>query len=215
VTRARTTVAGKPAKKAKSPIPAASAPALPVRPTPTASTLPPGESAPAAVSVGLAPANGEIPEVIDITEGGLDVVRAVRVNVTQGGINQVDATHVDVRQGGISRVQATDVAVSMGGIAIARADRVSAEMSGLGIAVAGEARVSQSFVRALFAREARVDQSAVWNLMAGKVTFERPSVAGVVIAGRVDGSVRPLLDWRGALALAGIVGLVMAIARRR
>ena len=143
------------------------------------------------------------------------VARPMGVNVTRGGIKHVDATHVDVRQGGISRVEATDVAVSMGGIAIARAERVSAEMSGVGIALAGDARVSQSFVRALFARDVRIDQGAVWNLAAGRVTFERSSIAGVIIAGRVDGNVKPLLDWRGALALAGVVGLVVAIVRRR
>ena len=228
VTRARATVAGKPPKTSKAPIapiPDGSVAAAPADAAPLA-------VAPAAVasSPARAATNDDIPEVIDITDGGLDVARAVRVNVTQGGINQVEATHVDVRQGGInkvaathvnvrqggiSRVHATDVAVSMGGIAIARADRVSAEMGGIGIALAGDARVSQSFVRALLARDVRIDQGAVWNLMAGRVTFDRPSFAGVVIAGRVDGTVKPLLDWRGALALAGVVGLVLAIVRRR
>ena len=52
-------------------------------------------------------------------------------------------------------------------------------------------------------------------MAAGRVTFQRRSVAGVVIAGRVDGEVKPLLDWRGAIVLAGVLGLVTAIVRRR
>ncbi len=114
---------------------------------------------------------------------------------------------MDVRQGGISRVEAQDVAVSMGGIAIARADRVSAEMSGVAIAIAGEARVRQSFVRALITRDATIEQGAAWNVLANHVTFGRSGFAGVVIARNVDGNVRTLVDWRGALAIAGILSL--------
>ena len=105
--------------------------------------------------------------------------------------------------------------MTMGGIALARADRVSAEMSGVGLAVAGDASVTQSFVRTMFARDVRVDQGGVWNLAAGKVTFERRGFAGVVLAGKVDGEVKTLLDWRGALAVGGIAVLILAILRRR
>jgi hypothetical protein len=31
----------------------------------------------------------------------------------------------------------------------------------------------------------------------------------------VDGEVKTLLDWRGALALGGVAAVLMAIARRR
>ena len=112
-------------------------------------------------------------------------------------------------------MDARDVTVSMGGIALAKADSVSSEMGVVALSVAGEATVTQSFVRTLFAKEVQVDQGAVWNLAAGKVTFKRRGFAGVVIAGRVDGEVKTLLDWRGALALGGVAAVLMAIARRR
>ena len=88
-------------------------------------------------------------------------------------------------------------------------------MSGVAIALAGDARIRQSFVRNLFARDVRLDQSAAWSVLGGRVTFERQSFAGVVIARQVDGQIRPLVDWRGALAVAGVVGVVMAVVRRR
>jgi large exoprotein involved in heme utilization and adhesion len=154
-------------------------------------------------------------DVLNVQNGGVRFAKANRVDIRQGGINQVEATEVNVRQGGISRLVAKDVAVSQGGIAIARADRVSVEMGGVAIALAGEARVSQSFVRALFARDARIQQGGAWNVLAGRVTFERSSFAGVVIARRVEGNVKTLLDWRGALALGGVIGVVLAVVRRR
>jgi len=156
-----------------------------------------------------------IPENVTITNGGIRTAQATNVSVTQGGITDVEATHVDVRQGGIVRADAKDVAVTMGGIVLARADRVTTEMSGVGLSIAGDASVTQSFVRTMFAREVRVDQGGVWNLAAGKVTFEGRGFAGVVLAGKVDGEVKALLDWRGALAVGGIAVLVLAVLRRR
>jgi hypothetical protein len=176
-------------------------------------TKPSAPNAEAAAGVVVVPlAGASSPRRRTTAHGDVDVDV---LNLTGGGINNARANQIDVRQGGIGRVQATDVAVSMGGIGIARGDRVSAEMSGVGIALAGDARVSQSFVRSLFARDVRLDQSAVWSVFGGHVTFERRSIAGVVIARRVEGDVKPLLDWRGALAFAGIVSVVLAMVRRR
>jgi hypothetical protein len=50
------------------------------------------------------------------------------------------------------------------------------------------------------------------------VTFDRQSFAGIVIARSVEGNVRTLLDWKGALAVAGVLGAVsaaLAVVRRR
>ena len=69
-------------------------------------------------------------------------------------------------------------------------------------------------MRNLLARDVRLDQSAAWSVFGGRVTFERQSLAGVVIAQRVEGNVRPLLDWRGALVFGAVTGLVMAVVRR-
>ena len=169
-----------------------------------------GASVPTALAGEIMPVRSPALEAPDVD---VDVL-----NIQNGGINVARANRVDVRQGGISRVEAQDVAVNMGGIAIARADRVSAEMSAVAIALAGEARVSQSFVRALFTRDARLEQTAVWSLLANRVTFQRSSFAGVVIARRVEGNVKTLVDWKGALAVASVVGAVsavMAVVRRR
>jgi len=153
--------------------------------------------------------------VINIEQGGIDVARAERINVTRGGITTVDATTVELRQGGISRVDARDVSVHQGGIALARAERVSTDMGAIALAVTGESKVQRSFVRAMFARDVSVDQGAVWNLAAGRVTFQRQGFAGIVVAGRVDGEVRAILDWRGAIAFGAVAGILIGLLRRR
>jgi hypothetical protein len=75
--------------------------------------------------------------------------------------------------------------------------------------------VTQAFTRNLLAREARVEQGAVGTMAAAHVTIERTTAVGILIAKDVTGSVRPLLDWRGALALGASLGLLVGILRRR
>jgi hypothetical protein len=52
-------------------------------------------------------------------------------------------------------------------------------------------------------------------MAAAHVTIERTTAVGILIAKQVDGSVRPLLDWRGALALGASLGLLLGVLRRR
>ena len=118
-------------------------------------------------------------------------------------------------QGGIANAQADDITVSMGGVALARADRVSVEMGGLGLAFAREAHVTQGVARSVIAQDVRVDQGLVGTAIAGKVTFERPSGVFLLIAGKTDGPVKALMDWRGALAFGAVFGVVAGLIRRR
>ena len=152
---------------------------------------------------------------VTITQGGLDTARAASIRITQGGIGQAEGAAIDVVQGGIGRAQATDIAVSQGAIGFARGDRVSLEMGAMGVAVAREARVQQAYARVVVAREAKVEQAAIGTMAAARVTFERTTAVGIVIAGRVDGTVRPLLDWRGALAIGAVLALLVGILRLR
>ena len=155
------------------------------------------------------------PANVQINQGGADSVSADAVHVTQGGITTVNAQKVEVRQGGIVNAQADEITVRMGGIALARADRVSVEMGGLGFAFAREAHLSQGAARSLIAQDVRIDQGLVGTALAGRVTFERPSGVLVLIAGRVEGPVKTLLDWRGALAFGAAFGLLVGLVRRR
>ena len=125
------------------------------------------------------------------------------------------AEHVDVQQGGIMRLDAQDVAVNMGGIGLARGDRVSVELGGLGLGLARELRLTQGAARTVLAREAHVDQGLIGTVIAGQARFERNTGMLILIAGRVEGNVRTLLDWRGALAFGAAIGVALGLLRRR
>ena len=136
------------------------------------------------------------------------------VTIRQGGADVVTATNVDLRQGGIGRARATDIAVSQGGVGFARADRVSVELGGIGAALGGEVSLTQAGAGSILAREARVEQSVVRTLVANTVHVERATGVVFLIARRVDGNVRAILDWRGALAFGAAFGLVTGLVRR-
>jgi hypothetical protein len=137
------------------------------------------------------------------------------ISVAQGGIQNVVATNVDLRQGAIGRAQATDIAVSQGGVGIARADRVSVELGGVGAAIAGEIRITQGGASTVLAREVHLEQSVVRSLIANNVHAERTTGVLFLVARRVEGDVRTLLDWRGALAFGAALGVVSAVLRGR
>lgn len=144
---------------------------------------------------------------------GFDAVSVERLHLERGGINEATAANVEVRMGGIGRLDAEDVFVQFGGVGVGRADSLNVEWGSVGAAAAGELRVTQGIASNVIAREATVDQALVRTLIAARVTVTRPSAALVVLAAKVDGEVRTLLDWRGALALGVGFGVVASIAR--
>ena len=126
----------------------------------------------------------------------------------------VQADAVEVHQGAIGRVDATDVSVTQGAIGAARADRVSVQMGGLGAAMGREVSISQGGAGSILAGQARIEQSFVRTLVAQQVEIHRPSAVLFLIAQRVSGDVRPLLDWRGALALGAAFGILAGLFGR-
>ena len=52
-------------------------------------------------------------------------------------------------------------------------------------------------------------------MFAGRCAVERNAGVLVLVAGRVEGDVKTLLDWRGALALGAAMGVAVGLLRRR
>jgi hypothetical protein len=130
--------------------------------------------------------------------------------VVQGATGQLT-----IEQGGLGAVTAGEVSVTQGGIGAARAQSVSVELGGIGAAMTNQLTVRQGLVGAVIARDAAFEQAGVRTLVANHVAFGPNSGAAVVIAARVEGDVRPLLDWRAALAFGLAAGAIGALLRGR
>jgi hypothetical protein len=126
----------------------------------------------------------------------------------------IEADAVEVDRSVIGRVDATDVAVTRGVIGAARADRVSLEMGVLGAAFGREVSVSQGAATTILAQNVRVEQAFIRTMVAQEVTIHRPSAVLFLIAQRVSGDVKVLLDWRGAVAFGAVFGILAGLFGR-
>ena len=79
----------------------------------------------------------------------------------------------------------------------------------------GRVELRQGVAGAVIARDARFEQAGVRTLIANRVHFGPNSGAGVVLAAHVEGDVRTLFDWRGALAFGAAAGIVLGLFRNR
>lgn len=128
------------------------------------------------------------------------VGRAAGESRLQAGIvGGIAADRVTVGSGIVGGIAANQVAIDRGVAGGIVADRVSVVQGGAARILAGDISVTQGGAGAI----------AGWNVRLGRGSF-----AGAVIAGRVEGEVRTLLDWRGVLA-ASLAVLGIALLRRR
>jgi hypothetical protein len=107
------------------------------------------------------------------------------------------------------------VAIRLGGAAVAHGERLSVELGVVGLVVSGDAALTQSYARSILAREVRIKQSVAQSVVAGNVVFEKQSGAFIVLARKVEGDVRTVLDWRGALALGAVLAAGIGLLARR
>jgi hypothetical protein len=181
---------------------------------PTADVPMPKVTRARAVTVGAA-APGTPPHRVTRSSDAVPRAADAPTTIRQGGIDHAQATAIEVNQGGIGSAVATDIALSQGGIGLARGETVSVEMGAIGLVVADRARLSQGIAQGMIAREATFEQGILGTLVAERVTVRQPSFVGLLLASRVDGEVKVLLDWRGAVAAGAVIGLLVGLLRRR
>ena len=114
-----------------------------------------------------------------------EVVRGENVTVHQGSAQSIEASVVNITQGAAATVNADELSVEQGGVALARAQQLTV----------------------------KADSSA-FAVYAEKATVEEGANVFLLISPSVDGEVRPVLDWRSALAIGGGFALAVSILRR-
>lgn len=142
--------------------------------------------------------------------------RAARPTETAPDGNPVvpEVGPLTVDRGAVGRADATSLDLHQSAVGGARADTVTADRSAVGVAVAGDVQVRQGVVGSILAGSARVEQSFVRTLVAGEVRVERATGVGILLARKVVGDVKVILDWRGALAFGAAAGVVAGLLGR-
>jgi hypothetical protein len=182
----------------------------PSRPTPRRRTAAPGPDAlPVERLAGPEPGPGPGPG----SDSPAPSAPATPPDIEEDGA-WVEADAVEIRQAAVGRVDAVDVVVIQGAIGAAHGERVSVEMGALGAAMGSDVTVSQGVSGTILAQRATVEQAFVRTMIAQNVEVRRPSAILFLIAQRVSGDVRVLLDWRGALALGAAFGILAGLFGR-
>jgi hypothetical protein len=75
--------------------------------------------------------------------------------------------------------------------------------------------MTQSAAGSIIARDVRIEQSAVRMLVANNVQSTRMTGVFFLVARKVEGDVRTLLDWRGAIAFGAAFGVIVSLFRGR
>jgi hypothetical protein len=125
----------------------------------------------------------------------------------------IEADRVEIRQGALGRADATEVEVVQGAIGGVRADSVKVHQGIVGGSMTGSLEVNQGIARTVFANRATVSQSFARTVIANEVHVTKATGIGLLIARRVEGDVRVLLDWRGAAIMGVVGGLVAGLVR--
>ncbi|MGH2407662.1 MAG: hypothetical protein ACRDF7_06260 [Candidatus Limnocylindrales bacterium] len=163
----------------------------------------------------------DLPTTSDMSEGGAMSPTAeesmARMPALEGDPSSqvVRADRLDLRQAAVRSAEALELNITQGAAGMARADRVSVVQGALGVAVADSVDVRQGVARVVIARgPVHVDQGFARTVVAQDVELGDRAFAGLVIARDVRGG-RVLLDWRGGLALGGVLAVAWALLRGR
>ena len=130
----------------------------------------------------------------------------------EGGID-IDA--VSMTQAVVGGIAAERVTIGQGFVGGTAAERVRIDRGGAYGIVAGRVRIDRGGAARVVANRVSIDRGGAGAVMGWRVRLGRGSISGAVIAGRVDGEVKALLDWRGVLAVAIPAAVVAYLLRRR
>lgn len=123
---------------------------------------------------------------------------------------------VAAAEGAMAAVPSVDgetVALSKSVVGGVRAGSATVEQGIVGGALAGSVHLRQSIARTVVAQRVEVAQSYVRSILANEVHVRPSTNIGILLARRVEGDVKVLLDWRGAAILGVIAGLVGGLVR--
>jgi len=142
--------------------------------------------------------------------------KAVDGASTHAGSTEARGPDAHAGPGAVSSLDADRIDFTLGAVGMARGRDVRIGQAAVALAVGDEIELRQSTVRFALARESvRLETAAAATVIGGHVDVGPRAAVAVLIAGHVEGDVRPLLDWRGAVVFGAVFALVGAAAGRR
>jgi hypothetical protein len=131
----------------------------------------------------------------------------------QAAIDHLEAETLSLEQSTVQSVQAETVVAHLSPIGRAQTEHVDAQASAIGMAQSQDIHLRGGILGMGQAAQATISRSVAGVVQANQAQLDDGAIIGVLLAGRVDGNVRPILDLRGVLVLGLVIGLVLKLAR--
>ncbi len=147
-------------------------------------------------------------DVTEIEQQQIADVSGQTVNLTQSSAAQVDADRVEMTQSAARVVDADAVEMNSSAAQIVEAETVRLSGSAALGARAETLAVEQSILGLVRTTDATVADSAVLMLAGDEVQAANVN-AFFVYAGNAEGDVKALLDWRSAVVIGAVAGVVL------
>jgi hypothetical protein len=151
-------------------------------------------------------------ENMDTGNGGENPA-ATEFKVQRDCVDRVSADRVRVRQSLVRSAEAAEIELRQGIIGVARGGDIEISQGATGLVLGSKVEISQGFARFVGSREVRLEQAGAMTVLANNVTVGPQSGVVFLLARTVDGDVRTLFDWRGALAFGAAFAVVASVLR--
>jgi len=154
----------------------------------------------------------------EINGENLEVVEGDFITVRQSSVKAVEGGHVELQQVGAVSIDGERIEMTQSAAAVVRAEDIRLNQ-GIGVITAGNTtNLSYSFSQISLSRDTTsVNRSAV-GIIGAKTVVAEGSASLLTIAGKVEGQMTTVLDWRSSLALGavlgGLVGLFSLLRKR-
>ena len=130
----------------------------------------------------------------------------------QAVFEHLDAGTLSLESSAVQTARADSIVAHLSALGQVQTERADAQASAVGALRAQQVNMHFSGVGAVQARQVSLSKGGAGVLVSDEVHVQGTPFVGVLLARHVTGSVRPLLDWRGALALGLVIGLFIKLA---
>jgi hypothetical protein len=157
-------------------------------------------------------------DVREVEGEDIEFIEAEFVTVKQSTVRSIEGGHVEIQQAGVLSIDGERIEIAQSAAALIHGNEVDLTQSMSAITTARNTNLNYSFSPFSLSKDKTdLSRCAVGIVGARTVKSEKTSSL-LMIAGRVEGEVTAVFDWRSALALGaavgGVLGLVSLFSKR-
>ncbi|TAN41374.1 MAG: hypothetical protein EPN25_05235 [Nitrospirae bacterium] len=154
----------------------------------------------------------------ELQEKDLDIIEGEFIRIGQSRVRNVEGSQIEMQQVAAVSVDAERIEATQCAALMFRGDNVTLQQSAATLAVSNNATFNYSCTPLSFSKEGTELSRCAAGVVAGRTVKVENSASLFVIAGKVEGNMTAVFDWKSTLAagavLGGVFGLLSLFRRR-